>query len=84
MNFISNIIQYFKQDTEFKTMQHLISMKMLFRAFMPIDWKGNSNTTKYSSSNKVLVRECTRFYFNFSLNRNKLYHLAEKQEHMLK
>ena len=68
LDFISDIIQYFKQETEFKIIQHLISMKLLFHNFMPKNWKGNSETLKYYSANKVLVRECTRFYFNYWLN----------------
>ena len=84
IDIIHNIIHYFNQDTIFKTMQHIIRMDILFRGFTMIDQKGNDKTRRYCESNKIIVNECTKFYFEYWILRNKLYHSKEKQLYILK
>ena len=61
---IYDIIQYFKLDSNFLTIQYLIGMDLLSCSFVAKNWKGNSNTNKYKTANRIVVKEYTIFYFD--------------------
>ena len=65
-------------------MQYIIGMDILFQGFITSDQKGNSNTKKYGKANKIIVKECTKFYFDCWLARNDLFYSEDKQLYMLK
>ena len=84
LEIISDIITYFKEEKEFKTTQHLISMDMLLFGFVAKDQKGDSNIREYREANKIIVKEHTKFYFDCQIECNKTYYSKENQLCMLK
>ena len=60
---IYNIIHFMKNKEEPRTMQRLIRMSGLFQGFVVKDWVNNNETTKHTLFNKVLIRRCTKYYY---------------------
>ena len=54
-------------------MQGLLGIQVLFRGFVVKDWTENNKTTmKYQRFNKIIIRNCTEYYFERQNKRNKI------------
>jgi len=65
MSFCKDILRYLesKENEEYKTNQHFIRMKDLFRGYMIIDWEEiNIQYKKYRYLNTIITKECVKFY----------------------
>ena len=80
---ICDIIHFMKNKEKLRTMQRLIRMSKLFQGFVVKDQVNTNKTTKYTSFNKVLIRKCTKYYYECWEEQNKLHHDPELQKTLL-
>ena len=80
---INAIIEYFKGPNNYRIAQEVIGLKYLFQGFICHDWFGVSNTKKYTRQNKIIIRECIKFYHSYWMHQNDTYHMEEKQKQIL-
>ena len=81
---LSNIVNYFKEQKKNKTIQMLVGIEIIFRGIIVRDWFGISDTNKYHQINKIIIREAIKFYYQYQINQNTIYHSKEKQIEYLK
>jgi len=75
---LSNIVNYFKGKKINKIIKILIGTEIIFQEIFIRDWFGISDTTKYHRMNKIIIREAAKFYYQYLINRNTIYHSKEK------
>ena len=65
-------------------MQGLLGIQVLFRVFVVKDWTENNKTTmKYQRFNKIIIRNCTEYYFERQNEQNKIMHDPIVQKEVL-
>ena len=84
MVLIEDIVDYLNGNDHVPRSQNVIGFKMLFRGYIVKDWFGtNSDETKYSYVNQLIVRCCVRLYHKCWLQRNDTMKRDEKLKEWL-
>jgi hypothetical protein len=63
MMILSNITAYFRQSNEMQMAQQVLGVDKLFKGFIVKDWLGDTETKKFQRWNKIIIKECSNFYF---------------------
>ena len=80
MKILSDITQYLKDNTtDFKMIQQVFEVRMIFQEFNIQDQFGIIGTNKYQRLNKIIIKYCINFYFYYWILRNEIQNSREKQ-----
>ena len=77
MDLLHDIVQYFKELQNFRTLQAKLGVELLFKGFIVRSWDSNKEL-KYRALNKIVVRESINYYYKYWLIRNKLQNNATR------
>ena len=71
IDLLHNIVQYFKELTNFRILQAELGIELLFKGLIVRSWD-SSNELQYRKMNRIVVQEVIDYYYKCQLARNKL------------
>ena len=83
LSMLGDIVRFFWIDTDYRTMQQLLSIDKLFQGFVIRNWFQTTRTDKYQKLNYIIAKKYIIFYHQYWIDWNTICHLLQKQNEIL-
>ena len=72
MQIINDIQKYLIERSDFETNQQSMGIRVLFRGYIIKAWICINFTMKYTKLNRILMKTCTKYYYDCWIRRNEM------------